>query len=302
MLDFPFQQEKRAFVADWKARNQGWWNTGFPALSLFPISGCGNLFWIQLQVENQSLAEQPVRPSCQSPKCAAETLALWRWSWGCLPKICAAVKVAVMGLWLASALHFGSDLETCQLKQLSWFFVYCPCSMSRKLKGGAQLLWLCHSQGLASSNCGAQLSQCLPPTGHGGSSGVLSVAGCLFHLWLGSQSLGSKWLCLSISPCTDRLHVGTCLAALRRDAQWQLMILGGRGARGASSVPKLWIRLLEGMDFFGKWRSSEMSRARERNLFETSSHSEWQVHFENSSTSPCPHPVLSLLSGFIIIF
>ena len=77
MLDFPFQLEKRAFVANRKARNQGWWNTGFPALTLFLISGCGNLFWIQLQVENPSLAEQPERPSCQSPKCAAETLALF---------------------------------------------------------------------------------------------------------------------------------------------------------------------------------------------------------------------------------
>lgn len=171
MLDFPFQLEKRAFVANRKARNQGWWNTGFPALTLFLISGCGNLFWIQLQVENPSLAEQPERPSCQSPKCAAETLALWGWSWSCLPKICAAVKVAVMALWLASAPNFGSDLETCQLKQLSWFFVYCHYYLSKGLKGGARLLWLCPSQSLASSNCGALLSQCLPPTRHGGGGG-----------------------------------------------------------------------------------------------------------------------------------
>lgn len=256
MLDFPFQLEKRAFVANQKARNPGWWNTGFPALTLFLISGCGNLFWIQLQVENPSLAEQPERPSCQSPNCAAETLALWGWSWSCLPKICAAVKVAVMALWLASALNFGSDLETCQLKQLSWFFVYCHYYLSRGLKGGARLLWLCHSQSLASSRCGALLSQCLPPARHGagGSPGVLSVGGCLFHLWLSSQSLGTKWPCLIISPCTDRLHVVTCLAALRRDPRWQLKILEGRGAKGASYVPEVWVHFLEATNFLGEMK------------------------------------------------
>lgn len=45
-----------------------------------------------------------------------------------------------------------------------------------------------------------------------------------------------------------------------------------------------------------------MSRAKDRSVL--SSHTEWQVYFENSSPppSPCPHPVLFLLSGFIIIF
>lgn len=79
------------------------------------------------------------------------------------------------------------------------------------------------------------------PTTHWawGPSRCVTVGGCLFRRWLSSPSLGSKWLCLTISLCAGRLHVETCLAALWRDAQWQLMILGDRGAKSAPSAPEV---------------------------------------------------------------
>ena len=306
MLEFPFQQEKRAFVANREARNQGWWNTGFPALTLFPISGCGNLFWIQLQVENPSLAEQPERPSCQSPKCAAETLALWGWSWSCLPKICAAVKVAVMPLWVVSASSFGSDLETCQLQQLS-------CSLSIALITGPGG-W---REGLASSGSVIPrvwqvpaLVPCSPSACHPLGVGGGGVQVC--WVWVAACSPlaqlpapGNQVAVSDRQPvCTDRLHVGTCLAALRRDARRQLKILEGRGAKDASYVPKVWFHFLEATNFLGEIKVIRNVQSKREKAFWNRQPLRvasvfWKL-LPLSLSSSCPFPFKRLYYYFLI--
>lgn len=100
------ERGKCAFVAASEPREGGWRNAGLPARTQFRVSGCGNLFRIQLQVENPFLASQAGKPSCQSCKCTAETLAPGGRSMGLLPKICAAVKVAGDGTGICHCAAF----------------------------------------------------------------------------------------------------------------------------------------------------------------------------------------------------
>lgn len=67
MLDFPFQLESVLLWQTKIIRNPvRKYRLSGPHFVL--ISGCGNLFWIQLQVENPSLAEQPERPLLPIPQ------------------------------------------------------------------------------------------------------------------------------------------------------------------------------------------------------------------------------------------
>ena len=234
MLESPFRNGKHAFGANWKARNQGWWNTDLLAI---PISGCGNLSWIHLQVENPSLAEQPGRPTHQSPKCAAESLALWGWSWGCLSKMCAAVKVTtMMGLWPASALSFGNDLETCQLRAAVLVLALLPLLHRQRVTGrelkssGSAIPRIWQVPAMAASS---------PTTYQPLGIGTVQVYECgwLPVPPLAQVSVPRKWVALWQSAWRAvRLHVGlTCLASLQRDAQWQLILVDrGAKAKGAS--------------------------------------------------------------------
>ena len=112
--------------------------------------------------------------------------------------------------------------------------VACP----RDWREGAKLLWLCHSQGLASPNCGARLSQCLPPTGHGGHPGVwLWVAACFAagsapHLW---EVSGSVWPSACAQAGSTWKPAWQLCGEMLSDNWWSW----DRGAKSAPSAPEV---------------------------------------------------------------
>lgn len=160
------------------------------------VSGCGSLSPVQLQVENPSLAEQPGRPFCQSPKCAAETLALHDGAGAVFPR----------PVPLSRGLRWDCDQPPPCISAVTWR----PAG-SQQLSGSrsaAIVAWPGGSTEGAEAREPASAGSAIPspgkfslpcpplpvPSTHRarGQAMCVSAGGRLFGLWPRSQPLGSR--------------------------------------------------------------------------------------------------------------
>lgn len=224
MLDFPFQLEKRAFVANQKARNPGWWNTGFPGPHSVPD------FWLWNLFLNPTASGKPIFGwAARGPPANPPTVLLRLWPSGEDGAEAVFPRSVQLSRWLwwhcDWPLHWIWQWpETCQLKQLSWFFVYCHYYLSRGCWRGDPLVYYSRVWQVPA------VVPCSPSACHplGMGRGVVQVCWVWVAACSTSGSAPSPLEPSAVSdhqPCAQTGSTWWPAWVPQRDPRWQLKIL-----------------------------------------------------------------------------